>query len=133
MLATVRVDFNDGVAAESVRVERIERERLLAALDGVEQAVEDSVRRDEELLVRMRWMRAQLEAGVDVAELVATEEQPRSVELLTANMVALETLGAEYRGRLASAMREEGLTIQSIADLYGVTRQRISALLKQRS
>lgn len=114
-------------------MERIERERLLAALDGVEQAVEDSVRRDEELLVRMRWMRAQLEAGVDVAELVATEEQPRSVELLTANMVALETLGAEYRGRLASAMREEGLTIQSIADLYGVTRQRISALLKQRS
>ena len=61
------------------------------------------------------------------------EESPRTVELLSANMSVLETVGADFRARLAHELRREGLTIESVADLFGVTRQRVSALLRQRT
>ena len=55
------------------------------------------------------------------------------VELITTNMATLETAGAEFRAAEALALRAEGLTIGAIAELFGVTRQRISALLKQKA
>ena len=48
-------------------------------------------------------------------------------------MASLETVGSELRASLALALRDEGLTIEAIAGLFGVTRQRISALLKQKA
>jgi transcriptional regulator len=48
-------------------------------------------------------------------------------------MANLETAGAEFRAAEALALRAEGLTIEAIADLFGVTRQRISALLEQKA
>lgn len=82
---------------------------------------------------RAKRLRQQLEQGGDLVQLAADEPQPRMVELLTTNMSMLETAGAEFRAAEAIALRAEGLTIEAIAQLFGVTRQRISALLKQKA
>ena len=108
-------------------------QRLLSTLTGIEAAATDNLERSRQLQQRARTLRQQLLAGDDLVDLVEAEEAPRMVELISTNMVTLETAGAEFRAAEALALRARGLTINAIAELFGVTRQRISALLKQKS
>ncbi|MEZ5258799.1 MAG: hypothetical protein R2705_18460 [Ilumatobacteraceae bacterium] len=105
--------------------------RLSAALLSIEAAAASNAERSLEIQRRVRWLHEQIAAGVPLAELIEAEESPRVVELITANKAALETVGADLRASLA--LRDDGLTIDAIAGLFGVTRQRISALLKQKA
>ena len=108
-------------------------ERLLVALAAIEDAAAANVERSREVQRRAQEFRSRLAAGERLADLVEHEARPRTVELLTANLATLETAGAELRAAQAIALRQEGLTISAIAELFGVTRQRISALLRQRA
>ena len=108
-------------------------ERLRDALTDIEAAAKDNAERSRQLQRRARQLRQQLAAGKDLVERVEAEETPRMVELISTNMATLETAGAEFRAAEALALRAHGLTIVAIADLFGVTRQRISALLKQKA
>lgn len=108
-------------------------ERLSAALASIEIAAAANVERSLEIQRRVRWLHEQIDSGHSIAELVQSEESPRVTELVSANMTILETVGAELRASMALALREDGLTIESIAGLFGVTRQRISALLRQKA
>lgn len=108
-------------------------QRLLAALTDIESAARDNAERSRHLQRRARRLREQLQAGRSLVEIVETEEPPRMVELISTNMASLETAGARFRAAEAIALRAEGLTIEAIATLFGVTRQRISALLRQRA
>lgn len=120
--------LTDGVTSDQDTVTR-----LLAALRDIEAGAAENVDRSVEIQRRVRFLRERLEAGEDLVELVRQEDPPRTVELMSANMATLETAGAELRAAQALALRSEGLTIEAIAELFGVTRQRISALLKQRA
>ncbi|MDH3463909.1 MAG: hypothetical protein OEM32_09825 [Acidimicrobiia bacterium] len=108
-------------------------ERLRNALTDIEAAAGDNAERSRQLQRRANQLRQQLEAGKNLVELVEAEDTPRMVELISTNMATLETAGAEFRAAEALALRARGLTIEAIADLFGVTRQRISALLKQKA
>jgi transcriptional regulator len=108
-------------------------ERLLASLTEIEAAAKDNADRSRKLQRRAHQLRQQLQAGNDLVELVKAEDTPRMVELISTNMATLETAGAEFRAAEALALRAHGLTIEAIAELFGVTRQRISALLKQKA
>ena len=108
-------------------------DRLIGARTKIEAAAEDNAERSRQLQRRARTLRRQLQAGKGLVELVQAEEPPRMVELITTNMATLETAGAEFRAAEALALRAHGPTIEAIAELFGVTRQRISALLKQRT
>jgi predicted XRE-type DNA-binding protein len=108
-------------------------DRLINALADMEAAAGDNVERSLEVQRRAMELRGRLEAGASLVDLVQDEEEPRVVELLSTNMATLETAGAELRAAQALALRAEGLTIEAIAELFGVTRQRISALLKQKA
>jgi len=107
--------------------------RLLAALTEIDAAARDNLERSRQLQRRSRKLRQRLEAGGNLVELVEAEDTPRMVELISTNMATLETAGAEFRAAEALALRAQGLTIEAIAELFGVTRQRISALLKQKA
>ncbi len=107
--------------------------RLLAAVEGIEAGAAENVERSLEIQRRVRDLRESLERGEALVDIVRREERPRVVELLSTNMATLETVGAELRAAVALALRAEGLTIEAIAELFGVTRQRISALLRQKA
>lgn len=108
-------------------------ERLVAALTALEAAAAANVERSRELQHRAGRLRTGLRAGESLVDLVEAEPAPRMVELLSINMAAIESAGAEFRAAEALALRAEGLTLTAIAELFGVTRQRISALVKQRA
>lgn len=107
--------------------------RLITALDALENAAHDNIARSRRLEQRARRLRRQLLAGKDLPTLIEAEERPRMVELISTNMATLESAGSEFRAAEALALRAGGLTIEAIAGLFGVTRQRISALLKQKA
>lgn len=95
-------------------------------------AAAENIERSRELQRRVRTVRRRLDAGRSLAPFVEEEPRPRIAELLSANLSTLESAGSELRAALALTLRAEGLTLEAIAELFGVTRQRISALLRQK-
>ncbi len=102
-------------------------------LGEIREVAEANVNRSREIQRRVTWYVREIEKGASIQELVNREDSPRIVELLTLNAAALAEVGSGFRASLALALRSEGLTIEVIADLFGVTRQRISALLRQKA
>jgi predicted transcriptional regulator len=79
---------------------------------------------------RVEWMQNRLAEGGTPSELIQEEPLPLMVEMITMNIEALQSLGSRLRQAEARALRADGVTMEEIAQLFGVTRQRISALLK---
>ena len=107
--------------------------RLLAALDELDAALEENIARSIEMRRRIREQRRLVADGSPLGPIVEAEDQPRTVELLTENIETLHGVGSRLRSAQALALRDEGLTISEIAGLFGVTRQRVSALLRPKS
>jgi hypothetical protein len=64
-------------------------------------------------------------------EIVTGESRPLIVERLSTVLATLSAAGHEWRREQAAALQAEQVSINRIAALFGVTRQRISALLKE--
>jgi predicted transcriptional regulator len=79
---------------------------------------------------RIASLRSEVASGVPVTDAVRGEERPLIVELITQNVEALHSVGSRLRWAEARALQAEGLTVTAIAELFGVTRQRVSALLQ---
>lgn len=105
---------------------------VLAAMDELAEALSRNVEVGSLVLERLVEARAKRLAGQSWTEMVETEERPLTVELLTANIDRLSSSGSRLRRAQAKALHDEGLTMEQIATFFGVTRQRVSALLKER-
>jgi hypothetical protein len=107
------------------------RSDLRRALVEIDAATRENVTRSTEIQARVMAMRAAIDDDVPILEAITREPRPLVVELITANIEALQTIGSKVRQAEARALRAEGLTMEAIAALFGVSRQRISALLRQ--
>jgi hypothetical protein len=65
-------------------------------------------------------------------EIVTGESRPLVVERISTVLAGLATAGHAWRREQALALQGEQVSINRIAALFGVTRQRISALLRER-
>ena len=61
------------------------------------------------------------------------EPRPLVVERISTVLASLATAGHFWRREQASALQGEQVSINRIAALFGVTRQRISVLLRERA
>lgn len=107
------------------------RQELQEALSEIDAATRRNVARSQEIQARVEWMIESLEEGMDIVALAESEPRPLVVEMITQNIETLQSIGSQLRQAEARALRAEGATMESIAELFGVTRQRISALLRQ--
>jgi len=71
--------------------------------------------------------------GVSWLDIVTTEDRPLVVESVSAVLSNLSRAGSTFRREQAHALQSEQVSINRIAALFGVTRQRISALLRERA
>lgn len=108
-----------------------ETEAFLHALAELDQALDDSVSMTERMRARIRHLRQEIEAGRSLPEVVPAEESPLLVQLLTESANLLHTYGTRVRRTEARALHHEGMTMDEIARLFGVSRQRVSALLRE--
>jgi predicted XRE-type DNA-binding protein len=79
---------------------------------------------------RVAMLRRRRAEGAEWGDLVGDEQRPLIVELLSAGQERLVRSGSKLRRAQAQALRAEGLTYDRIAELFGVTRQRVIALVK---
>lgn len=100
------------------------------ALEELSAAVLQAQRTLDVVLERAAVLRAGRAAGRAYADLVDEAARPLVVELITDVLDDLARAGAAFRRNEARALHEGGLSHEAIARLFGVTRQRVSALLK---
>jgi DNA-directed RNA polymerase sigma subunit (sigma70/sigma32) len=108
-------------------------DQLLEALDELVLEIRENERRNELLIQRAEAIKEERARGVSWREIVAQDRRPLIVELLTQNAQVLTTVGSRVRRMEARALHAEGLSMDRIAELFGVSRQRISQLLKSTS
>ena len=104
---------------------------FLEALTALEGVLADNDRRTRLIKKRMTRIRRSRARGVLYAESVSREDGPLIVQLLTESSTALDTSGANVRRAEAHALYNEGLTMEQIASRFGVSRQRVSVLLRK--
>lgn len=109
-----------------------ETDEVLTALDALCHALRENSRRNEEALRRADEITRQRQSGLSYREIVANRGGPLIVELTRENLNRLLEHGSRLRRAEAAALHAEGLTMEQIAEVFGVTRQRISALLRER-
>jgi hypothetical protein len=99
-------------------------EDLVREIDRCAAELEGARRRAELLLAERRIGRPWL-------EIVTEEARPLVVERVSTVLSGLAGAGSAWRRAQARALHDERVSINRIATLFGVTRQRISALLRE--
>lgn len=100
-------------------------ESLVTELDACIAQLEHARNRSLSLLEQRR-------SGRPWLQIVTGEDRPLVVESISTVLGSLATAGHAWRLEQASALQAEDVSINRIAALFGVTRQRISALLRER-
>ena len=98
---------------------------LVAELDHCIEQLAQARERAEELLAQRR-------SGRSWTEIVSGEARPLVVERISTVLASLARAGSAWRREQALALQGENVSINRIAAMFGVTRQRISALLRER-
>jgi hypothetical protein len=80
---------------------------------------------------RAETLVAAREQGRSWVDIVSGESRPLVVESISSVLGSLSTAGHAWRRDQAAALQAEDVSINRIAAMFGVTRQRISALLKE--
>jgi DNA-directed RNA polymerase specialized sigma24 family protein len=106
-------------------------DEFLNALITLEDVLADNGRRASLIKKRIAQLRRMRAKGASYTELVSAHDSPLIVQLLTESSTALDTSGANVRRAEAQALHAEGMTMEQIAERFGVTRQRVSTLLRK--
>ena len=101
------------------------------ALDDLIAAIDRSLAELQRARTRAVSLRDQRRSGRAWLDIVSGEERPLVVESVSTVLSTLARAGHDWRREQASALQGEQVSINRIAALFGVTRQRISALLKE--
>jgi DNA-directed RNA polymerase specialized sigma24 family protein len=104
---------------------------FLTALAALDEALADNEQRLKLIKKRIAELRRLRAKGASYVDIVASRDGPLLVQLLTESSAALDTSGANVRRAEAQALYAEGLTMEQIAEHFGVSRQRVSALLRK--
>jgi hypothetical protein len=99
---------------------------FLEALTALERTLADNEKRTTLIRRRIAQLRRLRAQGARYAEIVDVSDGPLIVQLVTESSAALDVSGASVRRAEARA-----LTMDEIAERFGVTRQRVSALLRK--
>jgi DNA-binding transcriptional regulator GbsR (MarR family) len=110
-----------------------ELDAFLQALEELDRALDESLDMAKRMKQRIKEIDAAHAAGRQLRDIVPDEDTPVLVQLLTRSTNLLHSYGTRVRRTEALALHREGMTMDEIARLFGVTRQRVSALLRERA
>lgn len=102
------------------------------ALRDLDSALQASITELAAARQRVEKVLAARAAGQSWREVVGDEQRPLIVESVTSVLDQLSAVGSKFRRAQAQALHREGLSMERVAGLFGVTRQRVSALLRDR-
>jgi len=107
------------------------RDQVDNALETLDKALRRNLDRIEQSIKRAEELRNAHAEGKTWTEVARAEERPMILEMISANLDELYQAGGRLRRVMAKALHDEGMSMEQIARLFGVTRQRVSALLRE--
>jgi hypothetical protein len=108
-----------------------DRDAFMDALHDLDRALDQTIELAQRMKRRIDTFHQLQSSGRPLREIVPREDPPLIVQLLTECTNLLHSSGNRVRRTEARALHREGLTMDEIAKLFGVTRQRVSALLRE--
>jgi hypothetical protein len=103
----------------------------LLALEELVRAAQEMREATDVVIARAAVIRGCRQHGLPYREIVHREDRPLIAELLTASIRRYQAAGTHFRFAQARALHAEGLTMEQIGQLFGLTRQRIAAILRR--
>lgn len=113
--------------------EQIEQDQATRALSDLVTVLDTCMTELAGARARAEKLLEERQAGRAWLDIVTTESRPLVVEQISSVMAALAGAGGAWRREEAHALASEQVSINRIAAMFGVTRQRISALLRERA
>ena len=104
-------------------------EELSAALAEVAQVLETGAERVAVVAARTQALLEGRAAGVSYTELLANATGPLILDVLSELQDAVSAAGSRLRRAEVRALHAEGLSMEKIAQLLRVSRQRVSAVI----
>ncbi len=108
-----------------------QRDEVLEALDDLVAVLQASNRRNQLAMRRAQTIRRSRIQDRTYRQIFAGNERSLIQEITRRNLDNLLRASARLRRAEASALHAEGMTMEEIAVLFGVTRQRVSVLLRE--
>jgi hypothetical protein len=106
-------------------------DEVLKALGELDAVLRENAERERVLFQRIADVRLARENGQDWKSILANEDEPSTVQLVSTILRRQSEASGYLRRSLVVALRAEGQSIPSIAHLFGVTHQRVSNLLRR--
>ncbi len=113
--------------------ETAQSDEVLAALDGLLDALRDSTSRTQEATRRAQSIRRLRSKGQSYREILGHTERALLLQTTREHLDRLLQASGRLRRAQVRALYAEGMTMEQIARLFGVTRQRVSGLLRDGS
>ena len=102
----------------------------LLALENLVGAAQQVAELADEVAARANYIRACRREGRPYREIVSGKNSPLIAGVLTQHIRRLEAASTRFRQAEAAALHEEGMTMEEIGRLFGLTRQRVSVLIR---
>jgi predicted DNA-binding protein (UPF0251 family) len=100
------------------------------ALRDLDRSLDVNLERIAQIKARIAEIQRGRSDGLSYTEIVEAARSPLLVQLITESTQTLDGYGVRVRRAEALALHDEGMTMEEIAERFGVTRQRVSALLR---
>jgi Sigma-70, region 4 len=104
---------------------------ILASLTDLVVAADELRRRLSVLLDRAPLNNLRGTGGLSYGQIMPLNKRLQVIELISEAFKTLTEAGGRFRQAEVRALYDEGMTMDEIAAVLGVTRQRVSALLRQ--
>ena len=104
-------------------------DEVLEALAALVETLAETKSTIDKAIAGAKRMRRQRVRGSTYSDIVSKEDE-LVVELVTAMLRGLFDAGSRLRRAEARALSAEGLSMERIGELFGVSRQRVSELLR---
>jgi hypothetical protein len=102
------------------------------ALRGLDVALATTIEDLKAARVRLAEIEQKRAEGKSWREIAEHQPRPLVVEVISHALDRLAMAGSSFRRAQADALHREGMSMERVAGLFGVTRQRVSALLRER-
>ena len=107
-----------------------EGDKVLDALDALLAVLRESTRRNQDATRRAQTIQRLRHRGGSYREILGRVERELIHQVTRENLDGLLQASSRLRRAEARALYVEGMTMEQIAALFGVTRQRVSVLLR---
>lgn len=106
-------------------------DQVMVALDALLEVLDENIELAKRCRRRARHLRKERRQGRAYRDIVPAGGEPLIVRMIRENLARLGAAASQLQHAEAEALYAEGMTMEEIGQLFGVTHQRVSAMLKR--